>query len=482
MHFASIEYAALLSLVFVLYWAAARHQTLRLLVLGLASYEFYAYWNPVYLALIVGSSGLDFFVGARLHRAHGAGARKAWLTVSLAGNLGLLALFKYFNFFSASVSALAGHLGLQLPALTHQLLLPVGISFYTFQSMSYTIDIYRGELEPIDRLDAFFVFVAFFPQLVAGPIVRARQFLPQLAQPPRLEPEASGRAFYLIGLGLLKKAVIADLLAVNLVDRIFETPARYTAAELLAGVYGYAVQIYCDFSAYSDIAIGSALLLGLKLPRNFDQPYRAANLREFWRRWHISLSTWLRDYLYISLGGSRGGAFRTYRNLALTMLLGGLWHGAAWTFVVWGALHGVGLALTRAWQRWRGRERASLAPGGSGAASGSLLGRALAVLLTFHFVCLAWIFFRAESFDRALEIITGLASFSGGTANVSRLLWLLLALGLATQLFPPRASVWLRERFARAPAPLQALALFAAILLLRYAGTTDVVPFIYFQF
>jgi len=355
-------------------------------------------------------------------------------------------------------------------ALHLDVVVPVGISFYTFQSLSYTIDIYRGKLEPVDTPLSYLIFVAFFPQLVAGPIVRAADFLPQLRPLPAMSAQQGGRGLFWIGVGLVKKVVIADLLAVNIVDRVFETPARYTSAELLAGVYGYAAQIYCDFSAYSDIAIGSALLLGLTLPVNFNAPYRAHNLQSFWRRWHISLSSWLRDYLYISLGGSRGGAWKTYRNLALTMLLGGLWHGAGWTFVAWGALHGGGLAVTRAFQR---------ATGG-GETRGVV--RALMIIGTFHYVCLGWIFFRAPSFERAWEILTGLFSFSGGTANVTWLIWALLAAGALTHVVPDRAVHACRDLAVRLPAPVQGLLLVATVVGIQYARTTQVVPFIYFQF
>ena len=469
MHFSSIEYAVLLSVVFASYWALLRLRLLRLLILMAASYLFYAWWNPVYLVLIIASSALDLVVGQRLHQAEDPKTRRLYLLCSLCGNLGLLATFKYFNFFSSSVAAALTALDVPATPYLLDVVVPVGISFYTFQSLSYTIDIYRRHLEPVKSPVDFFLFVAFFPQLVAGPIVRAAEFLPQLRQVPTLTAQAGGKGLLLIILGLLKKSIVADLLAVNLVDRVFETPVVYTSAEVLLGVYGYAVQIYCDFSAYSDIAIGSALLLGLTLPRNFDSPYRAVSLQDFWRRWHISLSSWLRDYLYISLGGSRGSALKTYRNLALTMLLGGLWHGAAWTFVVWGALHGGGLAVTRAWQRRFG-------------SSSSPAVRAVTLFITFHFVCLAWIFFRAPDFQRAWEILTGLVALTPGTANITPMLWGLLAAGLVTHLVPDRLLAWAQDNTGRLPAVLQAAALVGAVLLLRYAGATKVVPFIYFQF
>jgi alginate O-acetyltransferase complex protein AlgI len=470
MLFNSLEYAVLLTAVFVAYWSLAKLNVLRLLALLLASYLFYAWWSPYYLILIILSSTLDYFVGGMLHRSRGQARRKLLLIVSLVGNLGLLATFKYFNFFVDSIGLAAGQLGLSPPDLHLNVVVPVGISFYTFQSLSYTIDIYRGKLEPVRNPLSFLVFVAFFPQLVAGPIVRAADFLPQLQPTPAMSAQQGGRGLFWIGVGLVKKVVIADLLAVNIVDRVFATPARYTSSELLAGVYGYAGQIYCDFSAYSDIAIGSALLLGLTLPVNFDAPYRAHNLQNFWRRWHISLSSWLRDYLYISLGGSRGGDLKTYRNLALTMLLGGLWHGAGWTFVAWGALHGGGLAVTRAFQR------------ATGAGESRGVTRALMIVVTFHYVCLGWIFFRAPSFERAWEVLRGLFSFTGGTANVNWLIWALLGGVLLTHVVPDRAVRACRDLVVWLPAPVQGLLLLATVVGVQYARTAEVVPFIYFQF
>jgi len=470
MLFHSAEYAVLLTVVFVAYFGLARIGALRLLVLLAASYLFYAWWSPYYLVLIIASSLLDYWVGGTMHRTSDDRRRRQLLLISLVGNLGLLATFKYFNFFSDSMAMALTHFGLPAHRLHLDVVIPVGISFYTFQSLSYTIDIYRRRLEPVRGPLGFMVFVAFFPQLVAGPIVRAAEFLPQIKPFPTLSASQAGRGLFWIAVGLVKKVVIADLLAVNLVDRVFEMPSRYTSAELLCGVYGYALQIYCDFSAYSDIAIGSALLLGYVLPVNFNAPYRALNLRDFWRRWHISLSTWLRDYLYLSLGGSRGSAWQTYRNLILTMLLGGLWHGAGWTFVAWGALHGVGLAVTRAVQR------ESLP-----SATAPWL-RPLLILATFHYVCLGWIFFRSPGFERAWELLVGLGQLTAGTANVSPLLWALLAAGALTHLVPDRWVDWTRDLVIRCPAPLQALLLAGAVVGIRLARTTEVVPFIYFQF
>jgi D-alanyl-lipoteichoic acid acyltransferase DltB (MBOAT superfamily) len=474
MLFNSLEYAILLAVVFFGYFALARLRLLRLGLLLVASYVFYSWWSAYYLVLIVGSSTADYLVGRKLFAARTPRARKAWVVLSVTANLTLLGTFKYFNFFVGSLDAGLASLGLGGLGVHLNVVVPVGISFYTFESLSYIIDIYRGKLEPAQSPLEFLVFIAFFPHLVAGPIIRPYDFLPQLRPVPSLSLAAGGRGLFLICVGLVKKAVIADLLAVNLVDRVFELPSRYTSLELLAGVYGYAFQIYCDFSAYSDIAIGSALLLGLRLPVNFEHPYRAASLQDFWRRWHISLSSWLRDYLYISLGGSREGTLRTYRNLALTMLLGGLWHGASWTFVVWGALHGVGLAAGRALEDLRGA-RARRAPR-------ALALQLLFVVLTFHYVCLGWVFFRAPTFERAWEVLRGIGALSGGAANVSAMLWAVLAAGLLTHLLPPSLLAALERALTRLPAPAQAAVVLAVVLGIRWAGTSAVVPFIYFQF
>ena len=316
-----------------------------------ASYVFYAWWDWRFLTLIWLSTAVDFVAGRALMASASPTRRRLLLVLSLATNLGMLGFFKYADFFVESFVNLMADLGLAVSAQPLGIILPVGISFYTFQTMSYSIDIYRGRLEPTESLLDFALFVGFFPQLVAGPIVRARDFLAQLATDDRT-PIDTGRSLRLILGGLFKKIVIADVLATELVDGVFANPGGATGLETLLAIYGYALQIYGDFSGYSDIAIGIALLLGFRFGDNFDQPYRAASLQEFWRRWHISLSSWLRDYLYVSLGGSRRGRLLTYRNLLITMLLGGLWHGAGWTFVVWGALHG------RVWWRRGGYETA----------------------------------------------------------------------------------------------------------------------------
>jgi alginate O-acetyltransferase complex protein AlgI len=343
--------------------------------------------------------------------------------------------------------------------------------------MSYVIDVYRRELKPHKSYLRYLLFVCFFPHLVAGPIVRPRDLLPQFENWPGLTRGDGSSALFLIACGLLKKVVIADQLALNLVDRVFERPENYSALEVLAGVYGYAVQIYCDFSGYTDIAIGSALLLGIRFPKNFDSPYKAANLSDFWRRWHISLSTWLRDYLYIPLGGNRGSELKTYRNLMLTMLLGGLWHGANWTFVFWGFLHGAGLAVTRAYQRARGLSRGSETPSGAG-----WIGHAVAVFITFHYVCLAWVFFRAPTFKQAWLVLKQIGTLTTFHPNLPPVVLALLAIGLGAHYTPKGAYDGIRHRFADLPAPVQGALLFLVAVILHESASAAAVPFVYFQF
>lgn len=461
-------------IVFVGFWLLARRETARLLWLLTASYIFYASWNAKFLGLIVFSTVVDFFLGQAIHKATDKKKRLALLWTSVGVNLGLLGLFKYTGFFLQTIQDIAdaATLGVQVPML--KLLLPVGISFYTFQTMSYTIDIYRGEIEPIKSPLKFALFVSFFPQLVAGPIVRARDFLPQLHQQPQFLPREHSYGLYLIALGLFKKVAIANYLSVNIVDRVFEQPQSYSALEVLLGVYGYAVQIYCDFSGYSDVAIGAALLLGFKLPINFNRPYASLDLQEFWRRWHISLSSWLRDYLYISLGGNRIGPSRTYINLLITMVLGGLWHGASWNFVIWGTLHGGVLAINRAFQR-RVKNIAffQLPP---------VWYKALCFFATFHFVCFAWIFFRAQDFSTAMRVLESMSELTFDLPNITWLIALAIFGPLILHLTPQLWEERVRDRLLDAPIVIQALLLVMLAILLNQIKGMDVVPFIYFQF
>jgi len=591
----------------------------RIVVLFVASSLFYHAWAAAMpgpyrylLFLLLGTIVLDYYLGLWIERAEVPWKRKALVIVSLCSNLGILVFFKYADFFVQDVLQLHDRERLNL-------ILPAGISFHTFQSLSYTIDVYRKELPATRSVVEFATFVLFFPQLVAGPIVRAKELLPQLANPPPLELHRATTGLFRIVVGLFKKIALADALALSIVERVFEAPERFSSIEVLCGVYAYALQIYLDFSAYSDIAIGSAQVLGFTLPENFRTPYRSANLQEFWRRWHISLSTWLRDYLYITLGGSRGAEWRTYLNLILTMLLGGLWHGASWAFIVWGALHGFGLAITRYFQRatandhqaawrlfagcmalalvgvtvqqlalvdsgtwdqlviawlfftplwavltaWLGRDpdpksepveptahdglpfralfnrlpplvtqterevainvemlRILMCIGAVGFVAALrfapswtwiplvlfvwaiglaadllergthdwearlvfVVRRAAAGVLVFHYVCLAWVFFRATSFDNALAVLRQIAEGSTDHANLVSLVTTALTVGFAAHFFADGSFGWLRRRFAELPAWAQGGVLACAALVLRELAHHEIVPFIYFQF
>ncbi len=469
MLFSTPRFGVFLALVVTLYWALGRERpAARQGMLLAASYYFYACWDVRFLALIMGVTVLDF-AGALLVDRFGERQRLRWITAAVVVglNLGVLGFWKYLGFFLESMIPLASAVG--APAPPHvALVLPVGISFFTFQGLSYVIDVYRRDTTVERSLPRFALFIAFFPQLVAGPIVRAGQLIPQLARPRRIDSARFGRGLFLILGGLMKKVMLADYLAQNLVDRVFDLPTHYSSIETLFAIYGYALQIYGDFSGYSDIAIGAALLLGIELPKNFDAPYRADGLRDFWQRWHITLSRWLRDYLYIGLGGSRGGRWLTRRNLLITMVLGGLWHGASYTFLAWGALHGLGLVVGRALLgAEKVRERS---------------GAWWRVLLTFHFVALLWVLFRADTFGGALAVVTQVLSFVPGTSNLSWQVLATIGAGFALHFAP--ADMYRRavDGFVRAPAVAQAAATVVVLHGVGAIASSGPSPFIYFQF
>ena len=510
MLFNTLNYAIFFAFAFTGSWALARVSSgwARIVFLLVLSYGFYAagfdknlHWNFKYLPLIFASSTVDFFLARAIARIEDPRRRKALLAVTVVLNLGFLGFFKYWNFGIENVQVVrawwTGQPVSSADALK-VLLPPVGISFFTFESMSYVIDVYRRELKPHDSYVRYLLFVSFFPHLVAGPIVRPRDLLPQFEREPKLTREDGAEGLFLIAVGLLKKIVISDQLSLQLVDRVFENPQSYSSVEVLAGVYGYAVQIYCDFSGYTDIAIGSALLLGVRFPLNFDSPYKGHNLQDFWRRWHISLSTWLRDYLYIPLGGNRGSELKTYRNLMLTMVLGGLWHGASWNFVFWGFLHGLGLAVTRWYQRSKAarlaRKGPSLAPESAYrvAAGGppppkvstepTFGARAFGVFLTFHYVCLAWIFFRATTFAKAKLVLKQLAAGTTFHPNLQPIVLAVLGVGLVAHFTPDDWFQAMKRTFSGLPAVAQGAVLFLVAVVLHEAASTQAVPFIYFQF
>ena len=470
MLFPTLDFGLFFLPVLLLVWTVGQASNeWRKIILLLASWVFYGAWDWRFVALLIASAAINWLLAARIQRRldDGQGVQP-WLGLGVAANLAILGFFKYFGFFLEELAPIlvAAGFGRDLPVI--QVILPVGISFFTFQGMSYLIDIARRKTVPASFLDIT-LLMSFFPHLVAGPIVRASHLVPQFQAVPKLTRGMVAGGLILIVWGLFKKAVIASELATRLVDPVFFDPAAQSGLDLLAGAYGYAVQIYCDFSAYSDMAVGLAALLGYRFPRNFDQPYRAASLQDFWRRWHISLSSWLRDYLYISLGGNRGGIWYICRNLLLTMLLGGLWHGAKWTFLIWGALHGGVLALERLWREFR--------PAGF-----PRLPTPVAVLLIFHIVVIGWIFFRADTLDGAITYLAQLAQFRPGVALAGPLMCGLIGLGMTFHFTPPGLYPALVRRVAAWPAPLLGLGVGLAVLIIDALRFEGVAAFIYYQF
>ncbi|MEZ4397618.1 MAG: MBOAT family protein [Candidatus Krumholzibacteriia bacterium] len=469
MLFNSLAYLLFLATVLLLCLALPRRWHWPVLLA--ASYAFYMSWNPAYVLLLVFSTLTDYAVARGLATQREPASRRLLLGASLVVNLGLLFTFRYWRFFRETAQFAAGALGLHWQLPDSHLLLPVGISFYTFQTLGYSIDVWRGELPPERHLGRFALYVSFFPQLVAGPIERARRLLPQLADPPRMHWALAAEGGERILWGLFKKTVIADRLGLY-VDAVYGNLARHDPASHLLATWLFALQIYCDFSAYSDIAIGSARLLGYRLEENFRRPYFSEGMVAFWRRWHISLSTWLRDYLYIPLGGSRRGEPRTLLNLGITMLLGGLWHGANWTFVIWGAYHGALLALAHLWRRAR---------------IPALPGRWLRVALTFQLVSVGWVFFRAPDLGGALRVLAGWAGARGAWGppfvdpNTLAHAALGLALLLLVELVQERSrgeTAWILGR----PAWARWAASYGLVLAIVLFGVEQGAQFIYFQF
>jgi alginate O-acetyltransferase complex protein AlgI len=440
-----------------------------------ASYFFYGYWNWRFVLLIVISTFWNQIWGTVIFRLRNDASRRLALITAVAGDLGLLGYFKYAQFFEVSARNALTDVGIHINPEILRVTLPVGISFFTFQAMSYVIDIYRRQIEPVNFLD-FAVYISFFPHLVAGPIVRASEFLPQLEEKKDPRKVDAGRAFFLIISGLFKKVVLANFLATTIVDRVFSLPELHNGKEILFAIYGYAVQIYCDFSGYTDIAIGLALLLGFRFPQNFNAPYTAESLQDFWSRWHMTLSRWLRDYLYIPLGGNRNGEWATYRNLMLTMLLGGLWHGAAWTFVVWGAIHGGALTIEQ--YRRNAREKRGLEP-----KPDTVWRRIGRRVLTFHIVCFAWVFFRAETFHVAWVILTRLfVGWGDSTPLITGGVVLAIAFGIAMQYIPSNAIDRAQIMFSRLSPVQMGIVMAVALVFIDALGPQGVAPFIYFAF
>lgn len=560
--FSNLEFFILFFIFYTLYLLLLRSFNLRLLLTTIFSLFFYykCTGGPVNLwvlytypfMLLIFSTVVDFFLGHFIYKANRKGGKLFFLILSLVFNLGMLVYFKYTNFFIGIINS-----SFQTDWALQNIYLPAGISFFVFQTLSYSLDVYRGLIKPVSAemkdfrsflrsfLD-FGFFVTFFPQLLAGPIVRAYDFIPQIRRKPILSNAQMSRALILIMGGLLKKTIISDYISINFVDRVFENPSLYSGLENLMATYGYAIQIYCDFSGYSDMAIGLALLLGFTLPDNFHTPYRSSSIQEFWRRWHISLSSWLRDYLYISLGGNRRGKFFTYFNLMITMVLGGLWHGASWVFIAWGALHGIALAIDRAMSgksRFWGNPamRAFIivvmvqmalqfilysmsSSGGITAEQLSsltwanlvffslsllltlfatvvdvmsnrlIIGPWVGTFLTFHFVTFCWILFRAGALnnpnpplDTTAAVLTQIGSslhpeLWGQLWDGYKQVLLLIGLGYLLHFLPTRWYTFWDGLFERSPAPVKSLVLAFVVWLVIQTASAEVVPFIYFQF
>jgi alginate O-acetyltransferase complex protein AlgI len=467
MSFTSPVYLLLLLIVWLLYWQLDRSRQNILIVV--ASFVFYGWWDWRFLALLITTTGIDYAAALAMGREREQSRRRKWLLVSLVSNLGALGLFKYFNFFSTQLAYLLTTFGLKTDPILLRVILPLGISFYTFQALSYAIDVYRGRLEPVRDAVQYFCFISFFPHLVAGPINFAKDLLQQFERERFFDRNEAADGARQMLLGYFKKMVVADNLA-PIVNAAYGNIAHATGWQLLIATYGFAFQIYCDFSGYTDIAIGSAKLFNLHLMRNFDTPYFAQSIPDFWRRWHISLTTWFREYVYISLGGNRAGKARQALNIVIVFLLSGLWHGANWTFVVWGALHG--FFYLGSWF--------FLAAKTEGGASGWFI-RSLRILLTFHLVCFAWIFFRAASLSDAWLVITKILNIFVAP-NTHGLAIKILLLGAAVCVFE-WLSHYTRGLMLTKWRPFARWAFYYAIVLIVIAhANLHYTPFIYFDF
>jgi D-alanyl-lipoteichoic acid acyltransferase DltB (MBOAT superfamily) len=471
MLFPTVEYAVFFLAVLAAAWLLARWNTAHKLFLLAASYLFYACWSWRYVPLLLLVSLFAGLAAQRIQLSDNEWFRKRVLVFGVTVCLAVLVYYKYTSFLLLSAMGLWGLVGRAPVWNLPTPFLPLGISFFVFHAISLMADVYRGKLRSRLRVLDALLYVAFFPQLIAGPILRASRFIPQLRRPRDTAKIRVNRAFLLILSGLFKKVIVSNTLATRLVEPVFASPAAFHRGDVLLAIYGYAAEIYCDFSGYTDIATGCAMLLGYHFPRNFNAPYTATDPQEFWQRWHISLSAWLRDYLYIPLGGSRGGNLRTYTNLMVTMLLGGLWHGASWTFVVWGALQGVYLVVHRLWSRWTAVQPLRSAAWWPW----------IARLLLFHAVCLGWVFFRSPTFTLAGTLLHQL----GSPGAVTLAAWPVVAtllIGLLAQYVSPRVRRTLEAVMSRVPMAANGALLALGVLIIEMLGPTGVAPFIYFQF
>jgi D-alanyl-lipoteichoic acid acyltransferase DltB (MBOAT superfamily) len=476
--------------VLLVYSCLYRKKRLRNAFLFIVSIYFYYRCGGYYFSLLLVSIVVNYLTGRMMSPLSSKKKKKAMLFAGVAFNLLMLAYFKFAYFVADCINRALGT-SFRVENLladwsnrvagTHfdisQIVLPVGISFFTFQAISYIVDVYREKTLPVKNILDFGFYLSFFPQLVAGPIVRASEFIPQIYRDFQLRKAEMGHALFLIGSGLVKKMIISDYISINFVDRVFDQPVLYSGFENLMAVYGYTLQIYCDFSGYTDIAIGVALLLGFRLPINFNSPYHAESISDFWRRWHISLSSWLRDYLYIPLGGNRKGVFRTGVNLLITMLLGGLWHGAHLRFIIWGGLHGLALLVHKGIQRFSPLRKERKSP----------LRKFIGVVLTFHFVAFCWIFFRADDMQSALAIIRRIATptsfpLIGEIVENYRKFFIILAVGFFIHWLPAQRKEQLRGRYIRFSLPVKMLLAVLLFFFIYQMKSSVILPFVYFQF
>jgi alginate O-acetyltransferase complex protein AlgI len=471
MLFPTIEFAIFFALVFPVTWLLNDYNAAKKWFLVAVSYLFYAFWRADFTLILLASSVANFLLALVLGQMTDGRGRLAVLWLGVVCNLGVLGVFKYYNFFVATAINLAQPFGWHPHIPFIELGLPIAISFLTFHALSYIIDVYHRKLAPTRSLVDILLYISFFPHLIAGPIVRAKAFLEQTVRNSDPADIRLGFSVFLIVGGLFKKVIIANYLSTDFVDGVFRSPADYSRLDLLLGMYAYALQIYCDFSAYTDIAIGVANLLGYQFPQNFNQPYRAVSVQDFWRRWHITLSYWLRDYLYIPLGGNRGGTLLTYRNILLTMGLGGFWHGANLTFVIWGLLHGAALVV----------ERMLGITGEKG--PGRRVPAWLTWFVTLHFVCVTWVFFRSPTLEVAQTYLSTLVSGERiFTTTVTPLVAAMLVLGALTQIIPNDWFDRLEAYYDRASIAVKVTIPFVVIFVVAVAAPGGVPPFIYFQF
>jgi alginate O-acetyltransferase complex protein AlgI len=467
MSFNSTLYLVFLPLVVLLYYNLQPAR--RMYMLLVASWLFYAVYNPWFIWVILGTTGVDFIAGSRIAATDSPARKRLWVALSITCNLGLLCFFKYTRFIATNFVAAAGLLHWDLPQFTTHIALPLGISFHTFQGISYTIDVYRKHIKPIRRFAEFALFVSFFPQLVAGPIVRASEFIPQIDCRTEADSKEFRRGVGLLIYGMLKKVYVADVMA-TFVNDAYANPSRVSGLGLMFATYAFTVQIYCDFSGYSDMAIGSALLFGIKLPLNFDRPYLTTSIRDFWQRWHMTLSRWLRDYLYVPLGGNRRGTRRTYINLMITMLLGGLWHGAGWNWIVWGGIQGSVMSVERAT--------------GLDAVPRSRFGRIVRWLITLHIAWLSWIFFRARTLTEAIQVLGRIVRWEPGSMGPDTRVVIYAGAGLALVLLADLLTVKKRllALLEERPVAVRWVAYSATALLVLTFSRASHPEFIYFAF